>query len=121
MKHRKFISFLEEMNTEYSNLPLYSCVRWLSAGKTLQHFFALWEDMHSFLQNEDIANSEKHQIQLQDEDFLCSLAFVTDVTAYLNVMNMNLQGKSRNISQLLGYVDALRRKQQLFNVFFKNN
>jgi hypothetical protein len=40
-RHRKFVAFLEEINAEFSDIPLHSSVRWLSAGKMLQHFFAL--------------------------------------------------------------------------------
>jgi hypothetical protein len=38
-KHRKFIAFLEEMNAEFSDIPLHSSIGWPSAGKMLQHFF----------------------------------------------------------------------------------
>jgi len=27
------------MNAEFSDIPLHSSIRWLSAGKMLQHFF----------------------------------------------------------------------------------
>ena len=40
-RHRRFITFLEELNAEFSDLPLYTNVRWHSAGKVLKHFFGL--------------------------------------------------------------------------------
>ena len=35
-RHRRFITFLEESNAEFSDLPLYTNNRWLSAGKVLK-------------------------------------------------------------------------------------
>ena len=108
-RHRKCISFLEELNAEFSDVPLHSNIRWLSAGKMLQRFFALRKDILSFLQNEQLSNTELYQTQLQDRDFICSLAFLTDMTAHLNVLNLSLQGKQQNISQLVGHIEAFRK------------
>jgi hypothetical protein len=38
LRHRAFITFLEEMDADYGNIPLHSDMRWLSAGKCLQRF-----------------------------------------------------------------------------------
>jgi hypothetical protein len=35
-RHRAFITFLEEMDADYGNIPLHYDMRWLSAGKCLQ-------------------------------------------------------------------------------------
>ena len=51
-RHRRFITFLEELNAEFSDLPLYTNIRWLSAGKVLKHFFGLQMDILSFLAEE---------------------------------------------------------------------
>ena len=117
----KFISFLEEVKAEFSDIPQHSSVRWLSAGKTLQHFFALRKDILSFLQNEQLSNTELYQTQLQDRDFICSLAFLTDITAHLNVLNLSLQGKQQNISQLVGHIEAFRKKLLLFSANLRKN
>lgn len=120
-RHRKFISFLEEVNAEFSDIPLHSSIRWLSAGKTLQHFFALRKDVLSFLQTEQLSNTELYQTQLQDRDFICSLAFLTDMTAHMNVLNLNLQGKQQNISHLVGHIEAFRKKLLLFSACLRKN
>ena len=36
-RHRRFITFIEELNAEFSDLPLYTNIRWLSAEKVLKH------------------------------------------------------------------------------------
>ena len=38
LRHRQFKNFLEEVDAVYKDLPLHCDVRWLSAGKCLQHF-----------------------------------------------------------------------------------
>jgi len=39
--HRKFQDFLEEYNVVYTDIPLYCEIRWISAGKCLEKFFAI--------------------------------------------------------------------------------
>ena len=44
-RHRRFVSFLDELNAEFSDLPLYTSIRWLSAGKVLTYFFGLRQEI----------------------------------------------------------------------------
>jgi hypothetical protein len=112
-RHRKFIAFLEEMNAEFSDIPLHSNIRWLSAGKMLQHFFALWK--------EQLNNTQVYQARLRDKDFLCSIAFLTDMTIHLNVLNLSLQGRQQNITHLVGLIEPFRKKLQLFTLLLVMN
>ncbi|KAG5316804.1 GTD2B protein, partial [Acromyrmex insinuator] len=41
LSHKKFQHFLEEYNAVYTDVPLYCEVRWLSAEKCLEKFFAI--------------------------------------------------------------------------------
>ena len=119
-RHRRFITFLEELNAEFSDLPLYTNVRWLSAGKVLKHFFGLRKDILSFL-TEESSETHVYQTQLSDENFLCKPAFLTDITMHLNVMNLRLQGRNQNISHLVGHVETFKIKLHLFATCLKNN
>ena len=56
----------------------------------------------SFLRDEKIPKSENFQQKLADADFLCALAFLTDITKHLNNLNLRLQGKQQKIATLLG-------------------
>ena len=38
-RHRRLVGFLRERYAEFSDLPLYTSIRRLSAGKTLKYFF----------------------------------------------------------------------------------
>jgi len=51
-----------------------------------------------------------------DKQFLCSLAFLTDISQHLNKLNLQLQGKKQTISKIIGFLDRLRKKL----VAFKN-
>lgn len=46
---RQFCAFLEEIDSEFVDLPYYTAVRWLSCGKVLLGFFQLGKDIDSFL------------------------------------------------------------------------
>ncbi|KAG5335353.1 GT2D2 protein, partial [Acromyrmex heyeri] len=50
LSHRKFQHFLETHNAFYTDIPLYCEVRWLSAGKDLEKFFAIRKEIFLFLQ-----------------------------------------------------------------------
>ena len=48
-RHGRFITFLEELNAEFSDLTLHTNITWFSAGKVLKYFFGLQMDILSFL------------------------------------------------------------------------
>ena len=49
LTHRKFKLFLEEHKAVYTDVPLHCPVRWLSAAKCLEIFFAIRKDILLFL------------------------------------------------------------------------
>ena len=52
-RHSKFITFLEELDSEIKDLSLHTDVRWLSAGgKCLKQFFSLRKEIAVFLKEE---------------------------------------------------------------------
>ena len=54
-RRRRFVSFLDELNAEFSDLPLYTSIRWLSAGEVLTHFFGLRKEILSFFFSSAVA------------------------------------------------------------------
>ena len=119
-RNRKFVQFLNDMNAKYEDVPLYSKNQWLSAGNTLQHFFALRKEILFFLQDE-LEGMEKYETILSDEKFIASLAFITDFKCQLNILNKKLQQKDQNICQLFGHIEAFRKKLKLLSVNLQNN
>ncbi|XP_024880519.1 general transcription factor II-I repeat domain-containing protein 2B-like [Temnothorax curvispinosus] len=114
LSHRKFQHFLEEHNALYTDVPLHCEVRWLSAGKCLEKFFAIRKEIFLFLQEMSIAKDDDIKYIFEDTEFLCELAFITDVTNHLNILNTKLQKTNQTICQLVSHIDSFRRKLVLF-------
>ena len=120
-RHRKFIQFIKELEADYEDVPLFSKIQWLSAGKTLKHFFALRKEILYFLQSEKEATTKKYQIQSSDDKFIGSLAFLTDISNHLNMLNVKLQVKKQFISQLVGHIEGFHKKLVLFKASLQKN
>jgi len=60
---------------------LHTDIRWLSPGKCLKQFFSPRKENAVFLKKEiqDVDDSGALQAQLENDDFLCALAFLTDI------------------------------------------
>ncbi|XP_031746573.1 general transcription factor II-I repeat domain-containing protein 2B-like [Xenopus tropicalis] len=119
LTHRRFKNFLEELDAAYGDLLLHTNVRWLSAGKCLVRFFALRKEIHLYLS--DIKCDSYLLEHLTDVSFLTALAFLTDITQFLNSLNLNLQGRDQNVSQLYSHIAAFRNKLHLLKSFLAKN
>jgi hypothetical protein len=84
-------------------------VGWLSRGRVLQRFVALKEEVAKFLQNEP----RKFQ-ELENESWNHDLFFFCDITAHLNDLNIQLQGKDQLIFQMFAAVKSFKMKLKLF-------
>ena len=118
--HRKFIQ-LTDLEADSEDVPLFSKIQWLSAGKTLKHFFALRKEILYFMQSETEATTKEYQIKLSDDKFIGTLAFLTDISDHLNMLNLKLQGKKQFISQLIGHIDGFHMKLVLFKASLQTN
>lgn len=49
LNHRQFTIFWEDIGCEYTDLPYYTEVRWLSSHKVLKRFFKLLDEIKIFL------------------------------------------------------------------------
>jgi hypothetical protein len=120
LSHRKFREFLQQIELSYGDLLLHSEVRWLSAGKCLERFFALRSEIPIFLIENVKANTAGLENQLHDPEILRELDFLSDITGHLNDLNMKLQGKLF-VSNLFGYINGFRNKLKIFKVSLENN
>ncbi|XP_041858782.1 general transcription factor II-I repeat domain-containing protein 2A-like [Melanotaenia boesemani] len=116
-QHRSFKLFLEECSAEYGDLLLHTEVRWLSRGKILQRFLSLLGDIKAFMEmrGEDAS-------LLSDAEWLLDLAFLADVTEKTNQLNQHLQGREKNVCDMISAVKASRitsskSKTKDFNTF----
>ena len=109
LNHRQFKSFLADMDSEYGELLYYTEVTWLSCENVLKHFFALRNEIASFMKMKNMAVP-----LLADATFQCNLAFLSDITYHLNELNLKLQGKKQIITQMYDHVKSFKVKLRLW-------
>ncbi|KII67030.1 General transcription factor II-I repeat domain-containing protein 2 [Thelohanellus kitauei] len=108
LNHRQFKEYLEDIFSEYEDVSYYTEVRWLSKGKMLKRFYDLRQEIADFL---DIKGYKTKEIK--NADWLNDLAFLVDVTGYLNELNIKLQKQGQLVHQLHGHVKAFTNKLRL--------
>lgn len=109
LNHRQFKSFLDEIGSEYTDVPYHTDVRWLSRGKVLNRFLELHEEICQFLESKG-----KDTTGLRDKKFLCELAFLCDILKHLDALNLQLQGRGHVITDMYAAVKAFRTKLRLW-------
>ncbi|XP_067939889.1 general transcription factor II-I repeat domain-containing protein 2-like [Watersipora subatra] len=102
---RPFKIMLKEIECEYKNVDYYCKVRWLNSTKTLRRFYCLLPEIHLFMRNKGRECNE-----FKDQFWIIDLAFLADITEHMSVVNLQLQGKKQDISQLWRYITAFRTK-----------
>ena len=104
LNHRQFKFVLDEFNAEYSNICFYTEVRWLSRGKVLERVFELRNVIVEFLL------SKGRECLLTNSEFESDVGYLADITSQFNSLNTQLQGKSKNILDMIVSVDAFTNK-----------
>nr|XP_042908066.1 SCAN domain-containing protein 3-like [Parasteatoda tepidariorum] len=98
LNSRLFEQLCEEMDAEYRCLLLYTEIRWLSRGKSLQRVFELRDPLQRFL--------------LEKKSPLG--AHFSDIFNLLNELNLCLQGKMTTVFKLADKVAAFKVKMELW-------
>ena len=72
LNHRKFHTFLADLDCEHGDVMYYNEVRWLSRGKVLRRFFQLRKEINEILKKK----GKKKEVDLiADPRWLRELAF----------------------------------------------
>ncbi|XP_071058777.1 general transcription factor II-I repeat domain-containing protein 2B-like [Pseudochaenichthys georgianus] len=110
LKHRQFVSLLEEQESEHGDVRYHTAVRWLSLGKVLKRFWVLKSEIKEFCEMKG-----KTIPELSDKDWMADLTFAVDVTAMMNALNTQLQGKGLFAHEMQSHVKAFMTTLQLIS------
>jgi len=103
LQHRLFKALLEDTEDKEHDLILHTKVRWLSKGKVLTRFVSLIEEIKAL-----INDKKKSYDKLVNSRWLIDLGFLTDIMEKLNSLNLELQGKDKNIAEMISSVKSFK-------------
>ena len=115
LNHRQFQKFLDNLDTEHQDLAYFSEVRWLSKGSMLRRFYKLRKEVVVFLKNKG-----RPMAEMEDESWLCDLAFLVDITTRMNELNARLQRKAQYVSEMYGHIKVFMNKLRLWHTHIHN-
>ncbi|OCT83876.1 general transcription factor II-I repeat domain-containing protein 2 [Xenopus laevis] len=116
---KKFKTFLDELGAAYVDFHSYRSICWSSAGRWLYRFFSLRKDIYLFLKDTDYDPILTESFC--NEDFLSSLAFLTDITHYLDSLKKNMEAKDQLITQLYTHISVFSNKLMLLKLNLISN
>ncbi|XP_072389335.1 general transcription factor II-I repeat domain-containing protein 2A-like [Diabrotica undecimpunctata] len=119
--HRQLKQFLVETEAEDGDLLMYNHVRWLSAGKCIKRVFTIRKKIPAFLNKYVSSDTTELEEKFKDPEFLRQLAFITDLTNHLNMLNLSLQGRNQTVSDLIGMINGFRNKLNVFKRALEKN
>lgn len=109
LNDRLFRRLCIENDEEFIRLILHTEVRWLSKGNCLKRFYALFDTIVEFLDNENICN----ELKLLRND----VAYLSDIFEKINENLLKLQGDNISLIKAKGIVLSFIKKLKLY----KNN
>lgn len=106
----------QEMGSAHEQLLMHSQAHWLSWGKVLTRMFDLRSEIRLILRDKAFPGCE----WFSNFSWLAMVAYLSDMFAYLNDMNMSLQGQTTTIFQVQDKVEALIVKLELWSRHFQS-
>ena len=110
LNHRLFKTFWEELGSKYSVLLYHTEVRWLSRGHMLSRIFDLRVELEMFLRQKGSNLSEL----FLDSKFITAIAYLSDIFALLNQLNVGMQGTTVTILEAAEKLQAFQNKLELW-------
>ena len=118
LNHRRFITFLEDCDSNHSDVSYYTAVHWFSVGKVLRRVWDLKTEILLFL---EMKIKDKDYPQLKQSEWLSDLAFAVDLFEHMNELNTKLHWKSSFAHEMYSIVKAFRVKLKLFSRHLSQN
>lgn len=110
LNHSVFKLLCEEMGSEHQVLLFHTEVWWLSRGKILNRIAELHAEIAIFLREYQSNSAEN----FEDEMFILSLSYLTDIFSHLNDLNLSMQGMFANSLVCAEKVEAFKKKLSLW-------
>ena len=111
-----FKQVLKDFDADYHDLLYFVAVRWTSCGNMLGRFHSLLPEIIEF------RNLKKCPLtELEDENWLCDLGFMVDITKYLNDLNVQLQGPDQLLHSMFSKIKSFTSMLSLWENQLKDN
>ena len=111
LQSRLFKILCNERDSHHTALLLHTEVRWLSRGKVVLRLFELRKELSVLLNTQKFSLSS----HLLDPTWLQRLAYLADILAKLNELNLSLQGKDFTVFKAHDKIRAISRKVQFWH------
>ena len=116
LNNRIFKQVLKDFDADYDDFLYFCAVRWTSCGNILGRFHSLLPEIIEF------RNLKKCPLtELEDENWLCDLRYMVDITKHLNDLNVQLQGPDQLLHSMFSKIKSFTSKLNLWENQLKEN
>ena len=105
LRHRQFQNLLSSLEADFEDVTHYCELRRLGLGKVLKRIFELKDEIQQFMEGKGNPMAE-----FNDAEWICDLAFLVDITSYLNELNSCLRRNRQLINCMFDHVKAFQMK-----------
>ncbi|XP_048344945.1 protein ZBED8-like isoform X2 [Sphaerodactylus townsendi] len=109
LNSRLFPQLCNELDAPDNALPFHTAVRWLSRGKVLKRVFELRDELKTFFNQEA---RPQFEALFSDKSELQKIAYLVDIFAILNELNVSLQGPNATCLDLSEKSQSFQMKLQ---------
>ena len=116
LNNRIFKQVLKNFDADCDDLLYFCVVRWTSCGNMFGHLHYLLSEIIEF------RNLMKYPLtELEDENWLCDLGFMVDITKHINDLNVQLQGPDQLLNSMFSQIKSFTSMLSLWENQLKDN
>ena len=117
LKYPVFKQLCEGLGSEHTSLLYHIEVRWLSRGNATKRLFEMKNEMLLLLKE----LSHPYSKDLENDEFVQRLAYLSDIFEAFNIVNLSLQGRNGTIVDFVSKLGAFIRNLYLWKRNTENN